>query len=344
MCRRDASHASARALPSSRAVSRERFHLGARAREIPRTRSRLLASTVLVRLETTPTSRALRAEARWHGDCGGGAPIIDGFVRRRNEKDMWNRTPLKAPDYVGQIREDTQRCLRELLDDNAKLRALVGDLERENARLRDAAVAPVQDDRHVDVRQIRLFKIEAEGRRLAERSAAVAKQTADLANLHIALRRLHATLERERVVTAIHEIVTHLLGCEEFALFDVSPNGSLSPASSCGVDPHYLQQLCVEDGIVGDVVLHGETFLNEAVPRTLGPGGELPITACVPMRIESTFLGVLVLFRMRAQKTSIEPIDREILDLLATHATSALYATRCYAKEMPTRRPRACVS
>jgi hypothetical protein len=57
------------------------------------------------------------------------------------------------------------------------------------------------------------------------------------------------------------------------------------------------------------------------------------------MKLDGRLTGLIVLFRMLAQKARVEPLDRELLDLLATHAASALYATRAYAKEMPTMRP-----
>ena len=144
---------------------------------------------------------------------------------------------------------------------------------------------------------------EAEGRRVAEQLAVVERQSADLANLYVATYRLHATLHREDVVVAIHEIVTNLIGCAEFVILELTPDGR---ALSLG---------------------------------RLGPRGELPITACVAMRLDQRVTGVLVLFRMLEQKVRLETVDRELLDLMATHAASALFMTRAYAKELPTRRP-----
>jgi GAF domain len=238
---------------------------------------------------------------------------------------MADQTPTRQTVYIDQIRGDTQRCLRDLLDENAKLRALVGELEGENRPQGLAA---------------RLVENEAEGRRVAEQLAVVERQSADLANLYVATYRLHATLHREDVVVAIHEIVTNLIGCEEFVILELTPDGrALSLVSWSGVDAETIHGISIDHGIVGATIQRGDTFVSDDLPGRLGPRGELPITACVAMRLDQRVTGVLVLFRMLEQKVRLETVDRELLDLMATHAASALFMTRAYAKELPTRRP-----
>jgi hypothetical protein len=212
-----------------------------------------------------------------------------------------------------------QRYLQDLLAETAELRALVDELQRENARL---------------------HAIEAEHARLLEQQAHVEQQNADLASLYVAAHRLHAALRREDVVAAIHEIITNLVGCEEFAIFDASPDGMvLSPLSWWGVDLDYLCALCLDRGVIDDVATRGGSFVADTLSRARGPRGELPITACVAMKLDGRLTGLIVLFRMLAKKARFEPLDRELLDLLATHAALALYVTRAYAKEAPTMRP-----
>ena len=134
--------------------------------------------------------------------------------------------------------------------------------------------------------------------------------------------------------------MSNLIGCEEFAILELAPSRrALSLVSWCGIDADAIRGLSTDDGIVGDVVRNGETFVSKELPRWLGPRGELPVTACVAMKLDQRVTGVLVLFRMLEQKLRLETVDRELLELLGTHAASALYVTRMYAKEQPTRRP-----
>jgi nitrate/nitrite-specific signal transduction histidine kinase len=257
---------------------------------------------------------------------------------------MANRTPPREIAYVHQVHGDTQRYLQDLVDENAKLRALVDEVEGENRRLHERVVSSAVELRAlIEARRglaDRLVKSEAESRRIAEQFAVVEQQNANLANLYVATYRLHATLERDEVVTAVHEIVQNLIGCQEFAILELALDGrALSLVSWCGVEAATIHAISIDDGIVGEVVRRGETFVSKEVPHWLGPHGALPITACVAMKLDQRVTGVIVLFRMLKQKTRIEAVDRELLELLGTHAASALFVTRVHARELPTRPP-----
>ena len=45
------------------------------------------------------------------------------------------------------------------------------------------------------------------------------------------------------------------------------------------------------------------------------------------MKLEDRVTGAIALFRLLPQKTALEAVDRELFDLLATHAAMALYCT-----------------
>ena len=52
------------------------------------------------------------------------------------------------------------------------------------------------------------------------------------------------------------------------------------------------------------------------------------LTACVPLVLDSHVIGAIAVFRLLDQKESkLAPLDFELFDLLATHATSALYCS-----------------
>ena len=71
--------------------------------------------------------------------------------------------------------------------------------------------------------------------------------------------------------------------------------------------------------------------LEDGVLR-FGDGGTTEALAAVPLRVEDAIVGALVILRVLEHKQSPLSEDRDILDLLAAHAASALFAARVYSK------------
>ena len=168
---------------------------------------------------------------------------------------------------------------------------------------------------------------EAEARRLAGLLAEARRRAAEPAGLYVATHRLHATLDRGRILQAIEEIVASLLGCEEMAVFELVGTPSvLSPVHVVGMPPGALPQVQPGAGMIGEAAASGEVWLAEGEPRIDEAGR--PLTACVPLAVDGDVIGVLALYRLLEHKGRLEPSDRELLELLGTHAGTALYATR----------------
>ena len=51
----------------------------------------------------------------------------------------------------------------------------------------------------------------------------------------------------------------------------------------------------------------------------------VPMTACVPLKIGSMVVGAIVVFRLLSHKPALERVDHELFELLAVHASTALY-------------------
>jgi GAF domain-containing protein len=51
----------------------------------------------------------------------------------------------------------------------------------------------------------------------------------------------------------------------------------------------------------------------------------------VPLKLGDQLVGALALFRLLPQKAGFEPLDRELFELLATHAATALYSSELRA-------------
>jgi hypothetical protein len=247
------------------------------------------------------------------------------------------KTDSDPSEYVRKVNEDTRRYAHDLLVDNERLRALLVSAESEKARLQEQVLRAQADlalrDKEQERLQGAIQQIEAESRSFSTRYADVESENTNLANLYVASYRLHGTVERREVLVSIQEIVANLIGSEEMAIFELAPDGeALSLIASIGVDPSRYRAIPVGSGIIGRTILSGETFVVH------GPDarGELPqevdLTACIPLKLDGRVTGAIALFRLLPQKAGFEAIDKELFELLATHAATALYCSGLHAR------------
>ncbi len=244
----------------------------------------------------------------------------------------------KRGSYVDRVRAETSQYARELLTENDKLRSMLKALGERATGLRERLARAQEDLDRYRVEgtrlQEQLARTEKDGERFAERYVEVERENSNLANLYVASYRLHSTLERAEVVEAIHEIVANLVGSEELVLYETGPNGGvLSPVSSQGLDKARLHPIPFGTGLIGEAARTGETYLAPTREGAGGPGVEAHLTACVPLKLGDRVIGALALFRLLPQKTGFEPLDRELFDLLATHAATALYCSELRATQ-----------
>jgi predicted nuclease with TOPRIM domain len=269
----------------------------------------------------------------------------------------------KSPElYVRQVLESTQRYTTDLLFENEKLRRLVAALQEEKgifeaqvneARRMSAAADDVRaeltalrkekvrlEEELTDLReelqrnrseQSRLIsqieEIEAESRRLAERYVQVEQQNSSLANLYVASFQLHETLNREEVLTTLREIIVNLIGSEEFGIFELESKASLTLATAMGIDTDRYRRIPVDESVIGRVVTTGRSHFGDGNDGHFGA-----MAACIPLKLEGRVIGTIALFRLLEHKAALEPVDHQLLNLLATHAATALHCTRLHAR------------
>lgn len=180
-------------------------------------------------------------------------------------------------------------------------------------------------------------------------------ENAKLLNLHVASLRLHEGRARQEVLLAIQEIVINLIGSEELAVFEVSPDGaSLVLVSSFGIDANEYASIPMGHGVIGSVAQTGEAFLRPAgggragrsvsppssgvraasdlQTSSIGTAREHDLTACVPLRLCGRVVGLLAMFRLLDQKPNLVDLDRELLELVSTQAAPALYCAQLMAQ------------
>jgi len=201
--------------------------------------------------------------------------------------------------YIQKIVNDAREYVQSLLDENKRLHELLADIQEENRR---------SSARYVEVEQ----------------------QNTNLANLYVASYQLHGTLDRQRVLDAIKEIVINLIGSEELAIWELDEEREeLKLATSFGIDEQAWSTVPLDSnsGVVGLVTASGESFVAGRSP-IVPTGREAGLTACVALKLDERVIGAIAIFSLLSQKEALEPVDFELFDLLASHGATALYCTR----------------
>jgi nitrate/nitrite-specific signal transduction histidine kinase len=147
------------------------------------------------------------------------------------------------------------------------------------------------------------------------------RQAAQLANLYVATYQLHASLDPEEINSAIADIAVNLLGAQRFRLLLRTETGRLvivlgdttesGPTDYAGGDT-------LVDACLGDRVLR------------FGPEQGSSALVVVPLSSHGELVGVVAIDALFPQKASLDPEDRELLDLVGAHAASALLAARAF--------------
>jgi nitrate/nitrite-specific signal transduction histidine kinase len=219
--------------------------------------------------------------------------------------------------FVEKAASDTREVMQSMFEDNQRLSRRVAELE----------VVLAQRESLESMLKQRVAAIEEESQRFSERYVEVEEQNTKLANLYVASYQLNGTRDRARALAAIQEIIINLIGSEELAIWELDDElGALTLAGSFGIDVGQWACVPLQAGLIGSVAASGSTFIA-------GRDGEQPaldagLTACIPLKLDEQIVGAIAIFRLLAQKASLEPLDYELFDLLASHAASALYCTR----------------
>ncbi len=230
------------------------------------------------------------------------------------------KPPENQRPFVEKAASDTREYVQSLLDENQRLSRMVAELEVSLSQ-RQALEALLEE---------RIATVEAESRRFSERYVEVEQQNTNLANLYVASYQLNGTLDRDRVLQAMQEIIINLIGCEELAVWELDEElGALTMATSFGIEAGRWACVPLNAGLIGTVAATGERYI---AGEGEGVTDEAGLTACIPLRLDDRVVGVIAIFRLLQQKQGLEPLDYELFDLLASHAATALYCTRIVAK------------
>lgn len=240
-------------------------------------------------------------------------------------------------DYARKVQEETDGYIRSILAQTQRLRTVAASLQAEQERL-EQEVTRLRDElvrREDDGQQMRdlLEDVARENQDSLDRYHAVVAQNASLANLYVATYRLHGTVDQQEVLSAMQEVIANLIGCEEIAILEVGAGGELRPILTLGVEGRFDQPL-PQTGVLAEVVRSGRTIVLEpgAGTQASTEGPETGLSACVPLSVEGEVIALIALFQLLPQKfEGLTDLDKELLNLLATHGATALYCTQLHA-------------
>jgi hypothetical protein len=145
------------------------------------------------------------------------------------------------------------------------------------------------------------------------------------AKVYAARMRLQNAIDQADALDAIREIAGNLIGTEEIAVFKVDQKRSeLWLYWSFGVDPnkHSVLEIRREPKlkhVLGGNQVYRLKLSNENLLST-----DDPVSALVPIVVDGSTCAVIVLFRLFPHKPGIEPVDREICDVLSNCAGRAI--------------------
>lgn len=180
----------------------------------------------------------------------------------------------------------------------------------------------------IDQLKRRLAEAETDLEETTNRMVEVEHQRGRLMGLYVATCELHETLDLEEVKRTVGEIAIELLGADSFALL-------LRQGDTDGYEVAVSRRTVgVADGLfVGPDYTGGDPMVDEAlvdgVLRTTTEEGSHAL-AVVPLAIKGSTMGALVILKLLDHKASLTSEDRDLLDLLAAHAASALFAAQLF--------------
>lgn len=147
----------------------------------------------------------------------------------------------------------------------------------------------------------------------------------DQAKVYAARMRLQNTLDQADALDAIREIAGNLIGTEEVAVFKVDKKrAELWLYWSFGVDPNKHSVLEVSREPKLKQVLSGKTVFRLRLSNENLLSTDDPVSALIPILVDGSPCAVIVLFRLFPHKAGIEPVDKEICEVLSNCAGRAV--------------------
>jgi K+-sensing histidine kinase KdpD len=148
----------------------------------------------------------------------------------------------------------------------------------------------------------------------------------DTALLYVASYQLQARHEPRDVLRHLRELLEQLIGVESFVLFLGSAEGTVQPVASRAVPDTELVARRTSDEALAAAYAKRAPIITQEAPLPVGTLAR-PL-AVVPLLLGEHVVGAIVVLKLFGHKTSWAQVDAQLLNLLATHAASALLAAQ----------------
>jgi nitrate/nitrite-specific signal transduction histidine kinase len=224
--------------------------------------------------------------------------------------------------YISQARQEQQQYVAALLAENEQLRSAAA-VAQSDARRSEEQFRAVSGE--LDRLRARLNEVAIENRRFAEHHQHIEEQSSNLANLYVASYQLHMSVDRATVLNTIQEIVINLIGSEQLAIYQADADGRFHLASCFGFEAEHLTATVRTPDAMATLAA-GSIFAAASESQ--------PLTACVPLQVADRVVGAILVFRLLDHKPSLEQVDHELFELLAVHASTALYCASLHEETL----------
>jgi hypothetical protein len=176
------------------------------------------------------------------------------------------------------------------------------------------------------------LSIEAENRIFIQRYIEIEKQNEALTNLYVASYQLHSTLESQKVVNTIVEIIINLIGAEEFAIFTLNDDGTelIFTGGELGERYQSKKRIPLGQDIEGKVALSKIPYRHPEINDLISIPLEISLPAKPNTQPVNELVGVISIYKLLAHKKKFTDLDYEILNLLAGQAATALLSAKLY--------------
>jgi hypothetical protein len=135
-----------------------------------------------------------------------------------------------------------------------------------------------------------------------------------------------SAVQQERVPSALEEICSNLLGCEQLAIVEISrATGKVHFVQSQHLSPE-MRMTVAEQGRLLESHIQREALqvISDKSDEASVKLSQLRITALVPLWLDEESSGAILLFELLPQRSGYDIEDREVLRLLSTHAGRCL--------------------
>lgn len=243
--------------------------------------------------------------------------------------------------HFQQLYDEGKQFTEDILRENERLRQQLALVRRGHAAPEAAPrdfhgdLARTEEERdrlaaELDALNARLSHVETENQEFADRYLKIERQNSNFASLYVASYQLHSSLDLDVVLQRINEVVINMVGAEVFAIYlhDLKDDAFVL-AGGEGLARTAGHRVPCGDNLLTRVAKGGQQYIANVFNEIVGEDHPLAI---VPLKTDEELVGALAIYKLFVQKTEFEPIDRELFDLLAGHAATAITAAQIFRR------------